>query len=214
MKIMQLSFVFAISVFLSSCNGCKKEKLPESTSENVREQGATMDKEAKKLIAKVKTSLGEFSVELFYDKVPSTVANFTTLAKEGFYNGTIFHRVIDGFMIQGGDPEGSGRGGPSYRFADEFVSSLKHSKKGILSMANAGPNTNGSQFFITLVPTPHLDGRHTVFGDVVAGMDVVDKIGKVATDSQDRPLTKVAVDRIEIDGDWYTPPVFEKITAK
>ncbi len=112
-------------------------------------------------------------VELFADKTPKTVNNFVFLAREGYYNDTIFHRVISDFMAQGGDPTGSGRGGPGYRFADEFHPTLKHNKPGILSMANAGPGTNGSQFFITHVPTPHLDGKHSVFGQITGGMDVL-----------------------------------------
>ena len=124
------------------------------------------------------TSMGKFTIELFEQQIPKTVANFVSLAEKKFYDGVIFHRVIDGFMIQGGDPTGTGRGGPGYKFDDEFHPQLKHDSEGILSMANAGPNTNGSQFFITLVPTPHLDGKHSVFGKVVEGMDVVKSIGK------------------------------------
>jgi cyclophilin family peptidyl-prolyl cis-trans isomerase len=127
----------------------------------------------KKYTATISTDKGDMVIELFSSKTPKTVNNFVFLAREGFYDGTIFHRVISGFMVQGGDPTGTGRGGPGYRFADEFNSSLKHSKPGILSMANAGPNTNGSQFFITHVPTPHLDGKHTVFGEVTKGLDVL-----------------------------------------
>lgn len=163
------------------------------------------------LLAKFQTNYGAFSVKLYYDKVPNTVANFVTLARQGFYNNLSFHRVIDHFMIQGGDPTGTGRGGPGYRFRDEFEQSLRHDRKGILSMANAGPDTNGSQFFITLAPTPHLDGRHSVFGEVVEGMDVIEKIGAVATDPQDRPLAKVECSAVQIEGPWYTPQNFEKL---
>jgi cyclophilin family peptidyl-prolyl cis-trans isomerase len=116
---------------------------------------------------------GDIQLELFADKVPQTVNNFVFLAKQNFYDGTIFHRVIADFMAQGGDPTGTGRGGPGYRFSDEFVSSLKHEKPGVLSMANAGSNTNGSQFFITYIPTPWLDNKHSIFGQVVQGMDVL-----------------------------------------
>ena len=123
--------------------------------------------------AHMKTDNGTMVIELFADKVPNTVNNFVFLSREGYYDGVIFHRVIPDFMAQGGDPTGSGSGGPGYKFGDEFHPSLKHSKPGILSMANAGPGTNGSQFFITHVPTPHLDGKHTVFGQVVEGMDVL-----------------------------------------
>ncbi len=130
----------------------------------------------KKYKATFKTEKGDFVIELYADKAPKTVNNFVFLARDGFYDNTTFHRVIKGFMAQGGDPTGSGRGGPGYQFADEFNSSLKHNSAGILSMANAGPNTNGSQFFITYGPTPHLDGKHAVFGKVTAGMDVVNSI--------------------------------------
>ncbi|MFN7037343.1 MAG: peptidylprolyl isomerase [Bellilinea sp.] len=127
----------------------------------------------KRYTATFVTEKGEIVVRLHADKAPKTVNNFVFLARQGFYDDTIFHRVIDEFMAQGGDPTGSGRGGPGYRFEDEFHPDLKHDKPGILSMANAGPNTNGSQFFITHVPTPWLDNRHAVFGEVIAGMDVL-----------------------------------------
>ena len=130
----------------------------------------------KKYSAIFHTSRGDFEIELYADKVPNTVNNFVFLAKDGFYDGTTFHRVIKDFMVQGGDPEGSGRGGPGYKFKDEFHPSLKHTGPGTLSMANAGPHTNGSQFFITHVATPHLDGKHAVFGKVVKGMDIVNAI--------------------------------------
>ena len=130
----------------------------------------------KTYLATFKTEKGDFVIELFADKAPQTVNNFVFLARDGFYNDTTFHRVIKGFMVQGGDPTGTGRGGPGYKFADEFHPSLKHNAAGILSMANAGPNTNGSQFFITHGPTPHLDGKHAIFGKVISGMDVVNAI--------------------------------------
>src|SRR6184192_4414214 len=149
--------------------------------------------------ARFVTSQGTFAVRLMPEHAPETVANFVELASgrrewqdprdratktEPLYDGTVFHRVIPDFMIQGGDPEGTGRGGPGYKFADEFHPSLTHSKPGILSMANAGPNTNGSQFFVTVAATPHLDNRHTVFGEVVEGYGVVEKISKVARGAQ------------------------------
>ena len=127
----------------------------------------------KKYSATISTDKGEMVLELFADKTPVTVNNFVFLAREGFYDGTIFHRVIADFMAQGGDPTGSGRGGPGYRFQDEFHPSLRHNKPGILSMANAGPGTNGSQFFITHVPTPWLDNKHSVFGQITSGMEVL-----------------------------------------
>jgi cyclophilin family peptidyl-prolyl cis-trans isomerase len=130
----------------------------------------------KNYTATIHTDKGDITIQLFADKVPNTVNNFVFLARQGFYDGTIFHRVIANFMVQGGDPTGTGRGGPGYKFKDEFHSSLRHDKPGILSMANAGANTNGSQFFITHVPTPWLDGKHAVFGEVTKGMDVVNSI--------------------------------------
>jgi cyclophilin family peptidyl-prolyl cis-trans isomerase len=136
---------------------------------------------------------------LFEQQAPKTVENFVTLAEKKFYDGVIFHRVIDGFMIQGGDPTGTGRGGPGYQFADEFHPQLKHNSEGTLSMANAGPNTNGSQFFITLTATPHLDGKHAVFGKVVDGIDVVKKIGKTPTKAGDRPVTDVVMKSVKIE---------------
>ena len=131
---------------------------------------------SKRYLATISTDNGDVVVELFADKAPTTVNNFVFLARDGYYDGVTFHRVIHGFMAQGGDPTGTGRGGPGYKFADEFHPALKHDQPGILSMANAGPGTNGSQFFITYGPTPHLDGRHTVFGRVIEGLDVVEAI--------------------------------------
>jgi len=125
----------------------------------------------KKYTATLSTDMGDIVVELFADRAPNIVNNFVFLAREGFYDGTFFHRVIADFMTQGGDPVGTGTGDPGYRFADEFHPSLKHNKPGVLSMANAGPGTNGSQFFITHVPTPWLDGKHSIFGQVIQGMD-------------------------------------------
>ncbi len=153
---------------------------------------------AKQQVAIFETSKGTFKVQLFNDKAPITVDNFVKLAKSGFYDGLIFHRVIDGFMIQGGDPKGNGTGGPGYFIKDEFSKDLKHDKKGVLSMANAGPNTGGSQFFITLVPTSWLDGKHSIFGQVIEGMNVVEQIGKVKTGVNDKPVENVVIKRITI----------------
>jgi peptidyl-prolyl cis-trans isomerase A (cyclophilin A) len=164
--------------------------------------------------AHFETTLGDFTVELFDGKAPKTVANFVGLAegtkewkhpktgqrhKKPYYDGILFHRVISGFVLQGGDPIGQGYGGPGYQFEDEFHPDLRHDRAGVLSMANAGPNTNGSQFFVTLGPTPHLDRRHSVFGKVVTGLDVVEKIGLVPTDAQDRPITPVVMKRVTIE---------------
>ena len=144
------------------------------------------------------TNKGVFVAQMFEEKAPNTTKNFIELTEKGFYDGIIFHRVIDGFMIQGGDPTGTGRGGPGYRIKDEFGQGLVHDSEGILSMANAGPNTGGSQFFITLAPTPWLNGHHAVFGKIVKGMDVVREIGSVATNFQDRPLDPVVMEKVEV----------------
>jgi peptidyl-prolyl cis-trans isomerase A (cyclophilin A) len=145
------------------------------------------------------TNQGTFRAELFEDRAPKTAGNFLSLVEKGFYDGVIFHRIIDGFMIQGGDPTGTGTGGPGYKIDDEFHPELRHVDEGILSMANAGPNTGGSQFFITLGATPHLDNRHAIFGRVIDGLDVVKKIGKVETDRRDKPVQEVVMKKVSID---------------
>lgn len=144
------------------------------------------------------TSHGSFDVELFEERAPKTTANFVDLVEKGFYADVVFHRIISGFMIQGGDPTGTGRGGPGYTIPDEFHPDLRHDGPGVLSMANAGPNTGGSQFFITLAPTRWLDGKHAVFGRVVDGMDVIEAIGGVPTDRGDRPLEPVRIEGIAL----------------
>lgn len=150
------------------------------------------------------TTEGKFKAKLFSEQAPKTVENFVSLAEGGktgkpFFDNLIFHRVIPDFMIQGGCPEGSGRGGPGYKFADEFHPSLNHAKKGLLSMANSGPNTNGSQFFVTVAPTPWLDNKHAIFGEVVEGFDVVEKISKSPRDSSDRPKKEVKINSVKIE---------------
>jgi cyclophilin family peptidyl-prolyl cis-trans isomerase len=154
------------------------------------------------LIATIKTNMGDIEIKLFPNEVPKTVKNFVGLAEKDYYNGVIFHRVIEGFMIQGGDPSGTGSGGSSYyggTFEDEFSQKLRHDSPGVVSMANRGPNTNTSQFFITLKATPWLDGKHSVFGEVVNGMDVVRKIEKVETNDKDRPVNDVVMNDIVIE---------------
>jgi peptidyl-prolyl cis-trans isomerase A (cyclophilin A) len=177
----------------------------------------SQDKKAP-VYATLKTSMGDIVIQLYEEKAPKTVANFVELAtgakewtdpksrekvKRALYNGTIFHRVIPGFMIQGGDPLGNGTGGPGYRFEDEFHQDLKHSKPGILSMANAGPNTNGSQFFITDKATPWLDGKHSVFGEVIKGQNIVDAIANVPRDFRDRPVKDVVIQELVISRGSY-----------
>ncbi len=147
---------------------------------------------------KFTTNKGTFVAEIFEDKAPLTAKNFIELTEKGFYDGVIFHRVIDGFMIQGGDPTGTGRGGPGYMIRDEFGEGLHHDDEGVLSMANAGPNTGGSQFFITLAPTPWLDGHHAIFGRIIEGMEVVRLIGAMVTDFQDRPKEAVIMEKVEV----------------
>ncbi len=165
--------------------------------------------------ATLHTSEGDIEVELFKERAPRTVGNFIGLATgdrewtdpesgdritdEPLYDDVLFHRIIEGFMIQGGDPTGTGRGGPGYQFDDEFHEELTHDGPGILSMANSGPNTNGSQFFITLDATPHLDGKHAVFGEVIDGMDIVEEIGSVDTDRSDKPKSDVVLESVTVD---------------
>lgn len=180
---------------------------------NLFAQGQAESKKAPGLYAEFDTTRGKFVCKLFPEEAPKTVANFTGLAegtkeftdpvsgnktKKAFYDGLIFHRVLPDFMIQGGDPTGTGRGGPGYKFEDEFHVKLKFDKPGKLAMANSGPNTNGSQFFITTAATPWLDGRHSIFGEVVEGKDIVDKISTVERGAQDRPLQDVIIKKVTI----------------
>jgi cyclophilin family peptidyl-prolyl cis-trans isomerase len=152
---------------------------------------------SKSYAARFMTQRGEFTVELFATDAPLSVENFVNLARSGFYDGTTFHRVIPGFMAQGGDPTGTGRGGPGYSFGDEFSPSRRHDGPGVLSMANAGPGTNGSQFFITFGPTPHLDGRHSVFGRVTEGMEVVRSLRERDPDRDPNPGDRIETIEIE-----------------
>ena len=167
-----------------------KKEIMDSKESSIKQQEVVV----------VETNMGTIKLEMFRDVAPKTVENFVKLAKKGYYNGITFHRVIDNFMIQGGDPTGTGGGGQSIygkTFEDEISPNYKFDKPGILAMANAGPNTNGSQFFITLVPTAWLNGKHTIFGKVVNGMDVVQKIGKVQTSKPgDKPITPVVMKKV------------------
>lgn len=190
----KLSFLFVCTIFLSLV-GCKDDY------PNLNDG----------LYAEFNTNQGTFVAELFYEATPITVANFVSLAEgkshsmidstykgKKFYDGLTFHRIIKDFMIQGGDPTGTGSGGPGYRFPDEIVDTLRHDSKGYLSMANAGPGTNGSQFFVTLAETPWLDGRHTIFGEVIEGQDVVDSIGQMETGPRDAPVNEVVIENVNI----------------
>ena len=165
------------------------------------EKDNAMSQEQDKVVV-ISTNQGDMEFKLYPDKAPKTCENFIGLAAKEYYNGLIFHRVIKGFMIQGGDPEGTGSGGESLwgvTFEDEISPDLQFSQTGILAMANRGPNTNGGQFFITLGPTPHLDDRHSVFGEVTEGMDVVRKIGKTQTGTQDRPIKPIVIQTVKIE---------------
>lgn len=186
-------------IFVSGCFSSATPSANDQNGQAPAAPGQSGQVAANNRIATFDTSQGIFKVQLFEDKAPLTTKNFIDLVNKGFYNGLIFHRVIDGFMIQGGDPQGNGTGGPGYSIKDEFNPDLKHDSAGILSMANAGPNTGGSQFFITLEPTPWLNNHHAVFGKVVEGLDVVQAIGKVKTDSNDKPLQDVVIKKITVE---------------
>ncbi len=166
-----------------------------TTKEDANGDEKTTDTKGKNIV-KMETTMGTIKIKLFTKEAPITTQNFIDLINKKFYDGIIFHRVIDGFMIQGGDPKGTGTGGSDKTIQDEFGPGLKHSKAGMLSMANRGPNTGTSQFFITLAPTPHLDGKHAIFGEVIGGMDVVNKIGKTKTGQGDRPVEEIKMTKV------------------
>ena len=196
--------LFLFSFTLVACGGMNSENKNQNISTNDQKEISTMTELKKDTItvAVIQTTMGTIELELFADKAVKAVQNFVGLAEKKYYDGIIFHRVIDNFMIQGGDPAGTGSGGESIwgkPFEDEVKTGLKHSSEGILSMANAGPNTNGSQFFITLKATPWLDGKHTVFGKVISGMEVVKAIGKTKTNQNDKPLIDVVMQRVTIE---------------
>lgn len=192
----QVMTVLMILIGIWACNGQDSSKV-----EPKENQTKTESKEM--TVAVINTNMGKIEIELFADETPKTVENFVRLANKGYYNGVIFHRVIKDFMIQGGDPTGTGRGGESIwgkAFVDEIVSSLTFDKPGYLAMANSGPNTNGSQFFITVVPTTWLNGHHTIFGVVIGGMDVVYEISKVQTSKPgDKPVKDVVMETVTIE---------------
>jgi cyclophilin family peptidyl-prolyl cis-trans isomerase len=204
-----MKYLIILLIFgMLACSTKDSKNSIEPKSEKINLEGEKVKElltleENQKLVAKINTTMGDIEIELFADKTPKTVENFVGLATQNYYDGIIFHRVIDQFMIQGGDPTGSGSGGKSYfggSFEDEFNSELTHNGPGILSMANAGPNTNGSQFFITLVPTPWLDGKHSIFGKVIGGIEVVEAIGKVATSKPfDKPIKDIVMNKVIIE---------------
>lgn len=204
--IKKIFVLIMISLFISACSN-KNENLKSEENKQTIEKGDQLDqlmdlKNSEKLIAAIETNMGTFEVELYAREVPRTVKNFIGLALKGYYNGVIFHRVIKDFMVQGGDPTGTGMGGESIygaKFEDEFVPSLMHDSPGILSMANAGPNTNGSQFFITVVPTPWLNARHSVFGKVIKNMDLVFAMSQVPTNNSDRPLENIVMQKVSVE---------------
>jgi len=210
MKKLKLVVLLLITFSITNCADQDIQEQPQSKinqenqmSEEQKYNYVTISPDSM-LVAVVETNLGTFELELYPNETPITVTNFVTLAEENFYDGVSFHRVIDGFVIQGGDPTGTGSGGKSIYdgkpYADEFVPALRHNSAGILSMANRGPHTNTSQFFITLAPTPHLDDKHTVFGKVIDGMDIVAKIGKVPTEPpHNRPVDPVVMEKVTIE---------------
>ena len=202
---------FIVLLFLIGIVACSNEDVKKNIEVDNNKKNIEGEKvkelltleENEMLVAKINTTMGDIEIELFPNKTPKTVENFVGLAQQNYYDGIVFHRVIDQFMIQGGDPTGSGSGGDSFfggSFEDEFDSELTHNEPGILSMANAGPNTNGSQFFITLVPTPWLDGKHSIFGKVIGGIEVIEAIGKVATSKPfDKPMKDIVMNKVEIE---------------
>ena len=199
---MKKIFVFLLLMIVTV--SCSSKEKPDSTKSVAKSDlDSLMNLQGnEKLFAIIQTNMGTIELQLFAKEAPKTVRNFVGLATQGFYNGIIFHRVIKNFMIQGGDPTGTGSGGQSIYggpFADEFSASLQFDKPGLLAMANAGPNTNQSQFFITTVPKPWLNLKHTIFGQVIKGMDVVDAIDSTPTDNMDRPINEVVMEKVTIE---------------
>ncbi len=195
-----LSLLSLAVVFLFSCHSASsnnEKALKKDTQKEEETQMEESPKSANRFVV-IETNLGTVKGVLFEDVAPITTGNFIKLVEQGFYDGLIFHRVIPNFMVQAGCPDGTGRGGPGYTIEDEFAPGLRHDKPGIFSMANAGPNTGGSQFFITHVPTPWLDNRHAIFGEVIEGMDVIFKIAEVDRDGMDKPLEDVVMQKVYI----------------
>ncbi len=196
-----LIIITAATLLLSACNpytgNARQEQTTPEMIPTIESQATTGEIMANRY-AIIETTKGTFKAVLFEDKAPLTTKNFINLAKKGYYDGVVFHRVIPGFMIQCGDPTGTGRGGPGYTIPDEFGRGLSHNNAGILSMANAGPNTGGSQFFVTVAPTPWLDGKHAIFGEVVEGYDVVEEISNAPRDVQDRPTEDIVMKKVTI----------------
>ncbi len=197
MKIKTASIFLLMSLFLVSFVQAKSPNFSKSATQPTATPKVS-EPMPKNISVKIETSLGIIEAKLYASEAPRTVQNFTDLVKKGFYDGLIFHRVIPDFMIQTGDPEGTGFGGPGYKFPDEFSPGLRHDKLGMLSMANSGPNTNGSQFFITAAPTPWLDNKHTIFGQVTSGQDIVTTIANTPRDANDKPLTPVAMKKVTL----------------
>ncbi len=198
---MRKILIFAVLALFIGCNQKSMDETNNQTTTN-SENTKVETKNDTMTVAVFNTNMGKFEAELYPDKAPKTMENFTGLAEKGYYKGVIFHRVIPNFMIQGGDPTGTGRGGESIwgkPFEDEVNTGLEFDSPGILAMANAGPNTNGSQFFITVAPTPWLNNHHTIFGKVISGMDVVNSISQTKRNAQDKPLTDVVIENITIE---------------
>jgi len=191
-------------LLLAVCSSCMMDRDKGNNSDNLSSENHNIneinegDEKMANRIAVFETNHGVMEIELFEQRAPETTGNFIKLVKKGFYDGLTFHRVIKDFMIQGGDPSGDGTGGPGYKIKDEFHPELKHSKAGILSMANSGPDSGGSQFFITLIPTPWLDNKHAVFGQVIKGEDVLKDIGNVESNRMDNPIKPVTINKITI----------------
>jgi peptidyl-prolyl cis-trans isomerase A (cyclophilin A) len=188
-------------LILAACGGAQDPVPVQSTPTTAPTPESKQDEGVSPMtvVATINTNHGAIVIDMFPKEAPKTVDNFVTLSRDGFYDGVIFHRVIPNFMIQGGDPTGTGAGGPGYKFEDEFDPSLRFDKPGLLAMANSGPDTNGSQFFITTAPTPHLNNAHTIFGKVTQGQDVVEAISRVQTGQGDKPLEDVVIQGVQID---------------